>query len=72
MIIIIRNSNNIGSAGLRIDPFSYSYKINVADNPFKWFNNSAGHSYHQDYNPQQQMLQIITNAFNQLYKNDEK
>lgn len=51
---------------MNINPFSDSYEINVADNPFNWFKNSAGHSYHQDYRPQKQMLEIITNAFNQL------
>lgn len=69
---MMNNRNNAGPAGARIDPFSYSYEIDVADNPFNWFNNSAGHSYHQDYKPQQQMLEIITNAYNQLYGNDKK
>lgn len=69
---MMNDRNNAGPAGARIDPFSYSYEINVADNPFNWFGNSAGHSYHQDYRPQQQMLQIIINAYNQLYGNEKK
>ncbi|TRW97019.1 hypothetical protein [Flavobacterium gawalongense] len=59
---------NTGPLGARIDPFSYSYEINVKDNVFKWIDNSAGHSYHQDYKPQQQMLEIIEKVFQEHKK----
>jgi len=62
-LYMVKDLSNVGPLGSRKDPASYNVELDIDDNPVNFYNNKAGHSFHNDLEVQNDIETVVKEQF---------